>query len=346
MNKQQKKKTKAASKGLAAAYITYESSQSKVGRVESGTDIVEAEVLGNTNYFATGYAINPGLDSRFPALSQEAKRFDCYEFIELSFRFVGTTVISTTVGQIGLAFDPNPHSQAPTTQAKFSAYECHVASSVYRPDGITLNVPRRMLAGRRYVRYGIEGNSLFQFDPGMLVIMVRDEVNADPIGYVEARYKIRFSDYHLEPTTSPISSRVLQLYKAATQNYVTTVQADWTFDAVSTNIGGMEYVIPSDGTVNLGRGVYHITVVLFVSDSANEAMGVNAQLHVDGVAEMIVTQLYSTTGTLVYGTFNIDTIVSLADASAITVPVTLSGAAGALTLAGGSTYSRLIVVAL
>jgi hypothetical protein len=345
MNKQKKKGGKAASKGLAAAYVTYESSQNKVGRIEAGTDIIESEVLGNGNFTTIGYAINPGLDVRFPALSQEAKRFDCYEFLELSFRFVGTTVISTTVGQIGLAFDPNPHSQAPTTQARFSAYECHVASSVYRPDGITLNVPKRMLAGRRYVRYGQEGNSLFQFDPGMLVIMVRDEDSEDPIGYVEVKYRVRFTDYHLEPTTAPISHRVLQLYMGASQTMTTTVQADWQFASVSTNIGGMEYSLAA-GALTLARGVYRVIGNIQVGDSVNEVLSAYVGMEVGTVNQTEVITNFAATGGPIAAIVPVEAVVSLTDTSTISIPVTLTGAAGTLIIRGGVSYSKLIVVAL
>jgi hypothetical protein len=341
MNKS-KKKSKAVSKGLAAAYVTYESSQNKVGRVEAGTDIIESEVLGDNNFTTLGYAINPGIALRFPALSQEAKRFDCYEFTELSFRFVGTTVISTTVGQIGLAFDPNPHSQAPTTQAKFSAYECHVASSVYRPDGLTLTVPKRMLAGRRYVRYGIEGNSLFQYDPGMLVIMVRDEADSDPIGYVEVRYKVRFSDYHLEPTTNPVSHRVLQLYYGSGQVYATGAAADWQFQTVTSNIGGMEYALEA-GALTLARGIYRITAILALTNNTAETFTAVAGITASSVSQINLSNNYANGGVSHYHSVVVDVIVSLNASSVIAVPVTLTGAAGTLTV---TSSSKLIAMAL
>jgi hypothetical protein len=341
MNKS-KKKSKAVSKGLAAAYVTYESSQNKVGRVEAGTDIIESEVLGDENFTTIGYPINPGLAARFPALSQEAKRFDCYEFTELSFRFVGTTVISTTVGQVGLAFDPNPHSQAPTTQAKFSAYECHVASSVYRPDGITLTVPKRMLAGRRYVRYGIEGNSLFQYDPGMLVVMVRDEADANPIGYVEVRYKVRFTDYHLEPTTSPVSHRVLQLYYGAGQAYTSGAEANWQFQTLTSNIGGMEYALAA-GALTLARGVYRITASLQLTDNTAETFTATCGIDVDSTSQIQLSDNYANGGVGHYHSVVLDVIVSLNTSSVIAVPVTLTGAAGTLNV---TSSSRLIAMAL
>jgi hypothetical protein len=342
MNKVIKRKAKkAAGKGLAAAYVMYEGSQPRQGRVDSGIDVVAGTVYGSVAFEAIGYNINPGLELRFPSLSQEAKRYDCYEFLELTFRFIGTTVISTTVGQIGLAFDPNPHTQAPDTQARFSAYEAHVASSVYKPDGLTLKVPAHMLKGRRYVRKGIEGGSLFMYDPGMLVIMTRDEASTAAIGYVEASYKVRFSDFHLEPVTVPVSHKALQVTKVALQNLVNGVAGDWAFDTIS-SVYGMEHSLTA-GSLTLYPGVYRIQFLMNFQDNAAEFFGAKIVINVAGVS---VFDQYSDTA----ATATTETIAQCATVytplsvnSAVTCSVTLYGAAGVLTILAAS---KLLVEAL
>jgi hypothetical protein len=343
MNKSiiKKKKKGAASKGLAAAYVMYEGSQPRGSRIDSGVDVIAGTVYGSVAFEATGYNINPGLELRFPSLSQEAKRYDCYEFLELTFRFIGTTVISTTVGQIGLAFDPNPHTQAPSTQARFSAYEAHVASSVYKPDGLTLKVPKHMLTGRRYVRRGIEGNSLFAYDPGMLVIMTRDESSTNAIGYVEASYKIRFSDFHLEPTTSPVSHRILQITKVANQNLVSTVAGDWALDTCVT-IDGMEHSLTA-GALTLYTGVYRLSFVMMMTDNAAEDFKGRIVVNVDGVSVYDQTANMAATATTEALQVIGDVFVSLDDTSVVTLSVTLTGAAGVLTI---NNTSKLLVEAL
>jgi hypothetical protein len=341
MNKSKKQLVKkAAGKGLAAAYVTYEGSLQRGGRSDSGVDVIEDTVLGDPSFTCIGYPINPGLALRFPALSQEAKRYDCYEFLELSFRFIGTTVISTTVGQIGLAFDPNPHTQAPSTQSKFSAYECHVSSSVYKPDGLTLKVPKHMLQGRRYVRSGIEGGSLFMYDPGMLVIMVRDEANQNAIGYVEVRYKIRFTDFHLEPTTTPVSHRVIQITKTASQNLVSTVVGDWAFDSC-VGVDGMEHSLASSA-LTLYAGVYRVTAIMEFSDNTNEEFKANLNIYVDGVSKFGQTSQIAAGAASEFLQMVGDVVIASASTTVITIPVALVGAAGTLTI---DNVSKLIVVA-
>jgi hypothetical protein len=342
MNKQKNKKvSKKANNSLAAAYVVYEGSQQRAVKPAAGIDVVYETVYGDPAFTCIGCPINPGLEERFPSLSQEAKRYDCYEFLELSFRFIGTTVISTTVGQIGLAFDPNPHTQAPSSQARFSAYESHVSSSVYKPDGLTLKVPKHMLQGRRYVRYGVEANTLFQYDPGMLIVMVRDEANQDAIGYIEVQYKIRFSDFHLEPTATPVSHRVLQISKTANQNLVSSVEGDWAFDVCS-GVDGMEHTLAA-GVLTLYAGVYRIHVLLDVNDNAAELFVATLDVDSNAVSKFTQTVVNAATATSertqVFGMV----VVASSDSMAITIPVTLTGAAGLLTIYN---TSRMIVEAI
>jgi hypothetical protein len=341
MNKSKKSK-KAASKGLAAAYVMVEGSQRRGVRLDEGVDVISDTVLGNSGYTALARPINPGLEECFPALSQEAKRYDCYEFLELSFRFVGTTVISTTVGQIGLAFDPNPHSMAPATQAKFSAYEAHIASSVYKPDGLTLRVPKHMLAGKRYVRYGIQGASLFLYDPGSLIIMVRDEATADPIGYVEVHYKIRFSNFHLEPTASPVAHNALNVSKVATDTFVTATPGYWAFDTC-TGVDGLEHVLVP-GALTLSRGVYRVTAVLECRDDTSEVFTALATIHLDTVPQLAqYSRVDAATGSTEITQVVVDLFIPLSDTGDIQIEVVLNGAAGTLIV---NNTSRLLIQAL
>jgi hypothetical protein len=348
MNKQNKKNklVKAAGKSLAAAYVAQGSRVARQERIEAGIDIIEQAVAGDTSDFLTiGYAVNPGIEARFASLSQEAKRYDAYEFTDLAFKFIGTTVISTTPGQIGLAFDPNPNSQPPNTQARFSAYECHNSSSVYKPDGLTLRVPKHMLAGRRFVRSGPVGSNLCLYDPGTLIIMVRNESSTDTIGYVEVAYKVRFFDFHLEPQAQPRSHTTVMFTRAADQTLPTTTETTWEVDTVT--IPGLEYDL-SSGVVTLAPGVYHVIAALQLSDSANETFAAIGKIVAAGdgwsgveLAKMSLNN--SAPGGASYLEMMLHAVFGYNESVQVQIDVTLTGAAGTLKV---ENESKLIIQAL
>jgi hypothetical protein len=340
MNKSSKKQMKVAKRatGVPAAYVSMGGSSARKDRLDVGSDIIVDSVLGNANFTCIGYSVNPGLAENFESLSKEAQRYDCYEFQELSFHFVGTTVITTTVGQIGLAFEPNPNSGVPTTQSKFTAYEAHVSSSVYKPDGLWLHIPKHMLAGRRYVRRGIEGSNLTLYDPGSLIVMVRDEAGATTIGYVEVHYKVRFSNFHLEASAIPYRRNVLSVGRAADQTYVTTVPALWDIDTVVS--GGLVHDITA-GVLTLDSGFYLVICDVVVSDTVNEICTALYDLQVASSTERIVTSVNTLNAGQRIDTFTC--LIALSDTSAVELYVTMTGAAGTLKV---ENQSQIMILAL
>jgi hypothetical protein len=343
MNKQQKKSRKQGT-GVALAYVATSKATVRPPRVDAGNDVIAGAVAGSTSDFsATGYSVNPGLETRFASLSQEAKRYDMYEFEELSFHFVGTTVIATTVGQVGLAFDPNPNATVPNSQARFSAYECHISSSVYKPDGLTLRVPKSMLGGRRYVRSGVEGSNLALYDPGLLVVMVRNEASTDTIGYVEARYKVRFYDFHLEANSQPRRRNVAQLGVSAPVTIVTATPTALDWDTlISGSLHADFDSVP--GTVTLSAGYYLIQAVIGLTDSANEAFLMRCQLVAAGDGWSGVNLFDGTVGTYT-GPANkqlvVTAICAYNEEVTLTFLITLTGAAGVLRVLESSTCTFL-----
>jgi hypothetical protein len=287
--------------------------------------------------------VNPGIEGLFAALSQEAKRYDRYEFEYLAFHFVGTTVITTTTGQIGLAFDPNPNSADPDSQAKFSAYEAHDSSSVYKPDGLWLNVPREMLRGRRFVRCGPVGSDLSLYDPGRLIVMVRDEASAASIGYVEVHYRVRFTDFHLEPS-APIPHGLSGYNLSSGQSFTTATAAAVQFD--ENIVDGLE-LTNNSGVLTLPCGQYKVRVELLAVDTANELFIGSAQLQKNNAAlsPPITTSLYCAgTAAGEAGPMVLSGYVTSDGTDTIRVWVTLTGAAGTLTIAGDA--ARIFVEAI
>jgi hypothetical protein len=326
MNKSKSKKRTKKVQGVAAAYVSVGGSSARRDREDRGMDIIVSSVLGNANFTCLGYSVNPGLEDTFESLSKEAERYDCYEFTELAFHFVGTTVITTTVGQIGMAFEPNPNSGVPQTQAKFSAYECHISSSVYKPDGLWLHVPKAMLAGRRYVRRGIEGSNLTLYDPGSLIVMVRDEAGATTIGYIEVHYKVRFSNFHLEPNATPYRRNVLRVGRAADLGVVTATPTIWDLDTVFE--GGLVHSL-STGAITLDPGFYVIIANMVCSDTAVETFSGLLDISLSGTSKGF--GYFSSAGVANNNSTMACTCLVPIDTSSNVVPyVTLTGAAGTL----------------
>jgi hypothetical protein len=328
------------SRPVAAAYVSTGGTSARGDKIDAGTDVIVEEVSGVTTFGCVGYSINPGLEENFESLSKEAERYDCYEFQELSFHFVGTTVITTTVGQIGMAFEPNPNSPPPSSQSKFSAYEAHVSSSVYKPGGLWLHVPRKMLVGKRYVRRGIEGSNLTLYDPGSLIIMARDEASTNVIGYVEVHYKVKFFNFHLEANVTPYRRNVLSVGKTGTQTLVTSTATNWTMDTIYG--GGLVYDLTA-GNLTLDSGYYLMQLYLASSDTAAEAFQVSIAIRKDGGS---VAGGVQETTCLAGGKVSCATaaLVPCSSTAVFDVRVTLVGAAGTLTIVGNS--SVLIVHAL
>jgi hypothetical protein len=342
MNKSKNNK-KAKKVGVAAAYVAMGGSSARQARVDSGTDVVVSQVLGNANYTALAYAINPGLEGQFAALAQEAKRYDRYEFLELSFHFVGTTVISTTVGQIGMAFEPNPNTGAPSTQAKFTAYESHAASSVYKPDGLTLRVPKSMLAGARFVRQGPRGGDMSLYDPGLLIVMVRDEASANPIGYIEVHYKVRFSNFHLEPTTAPVPVYMSSFERTTSQTLATATPTTWLGLTIDNSINGLG-LAQSGINIALQPGCYSVRAYMCVTDDANEVFTATIALFQNSAVVTSANQSFLT-GVAALSAYNIavEAVMSASVVFNMSVVVTLTGAAGTLSI---DPLSRLFIEAL
>jgi hypothetical protein len=171
-------------------------------------------------------------------------------------------------------------------------------------------------------------------DPGVLVVMVRNEASADAIGYVEVRYKIRFSDFHLEPSSAP-SSRFHALVGLSGIQTVTTATAEVV--AFDTTIAGAMGHSFTAGAVNLSPGMYRINVIIRWANTANEPTNCSATLQTIGTNSGTITQDSiaqsdaANTGGM-YKNSTMLAIVVLNEDFVAKVTATVTGATGTLTL--------------
>lgn len=211
------------------AFGTYERSDGKKSRTYSGKDTIVSSLEGSVAYACNTYEVNPGLAYLNKALSLEAARYDEYKFTSLSYRYVPSSAVTTTAGMVGMAFDPNPNSSCPDSLQTFTAYECHKMASAY--EGQTLNVPKSMLTGWRFVRNGVRASNRGNYDPGLFVLSTQDEATTAKLGFIEVHYTVKFRYYHLSAATAPFTP-LLSAHLSADQAITSGVSGPVHFDTV------------------------------------------------------------------------------------------------------------------
>jgi len=234
-----------------------------------GSDILDDSYTSETTFASSlkGYDINPGLDSSFPALSFQSKRFDFYEFTKLEFLWRPTSAITATKGMVILAFDPNPNAREPNDLGEIMAYESVVGESIYKT--VRLSVPPHMLRGRRFVRHGPTKDHLTLFDPGMLIIANQGIDAQASLGVIEVHYTVKFSGYHLTGTTdfAPHQLAVLTLDADQTgivANTATKVELD------VLTMGGLGGTLDTTSKrYTPGAGLYKVSGKLGIHETTN-----------------------------------------------------------------------------
>lgn len=102
------------------------------GRIEVTNHEYLADITCTSSFTSSKYAINPGLASTFPWLSNIANNYEFYQFKELTveFRpFVGTS----SSGSVMMAFDFDAEDAAPLNKQRFMSYLTSVQGAVYNP---------------------------------------------------------------------------------------------------------------------------------------------------------------------------------------------------------------------
>ncbi len=151
-----------------------------------------ADVAGSVAFAATGYAINPGLATSFPWLSNLAKNFESFLFRRLSFEFE-TQKSTATSGTVMLAIDFDAADAAPTTKTALMTYHNAVRSAAwaecqYRSDGADL----RKFGVQRYIRTAALAANLDikTYDVGNLYVATQGEADTTAIGELYVVYDV------------------------------------------------------------------------------------------------------------------------------------------------------------
>lgn len=155
-----------------------------------------ADLTGVNTFTPVSFAVNPGLVSTFPWLSNVANNYEFYTFQSLRFEF-RTTVGTTNSGSVAMAMDYDAADVAPTTRAKMLSYDGAVSGPVFSP--LTLECPKShmiKMAVQRYTRGGAvpSGKDVKTYDLGNLYVSTICATAA--VGQLFVRYTVKLQVPH------------------------------------------------------------------------------------------------------------------------------------------------------
>lgn len=185
-----------------------------VGDETGGVIVSHSEYIGDvygpgtassgvvTPFSIQSWALNPGLQSTFPFLSQIACNYDEYEFIQLLFHYRSTTtdIGSSTTGQCGtiiMACNYNASASSYTDKQQMleaaHAHDCKVTENMTH--GIECDPEKTALASTLYVRSNptVAGEDLKTYDKGTFQVAVCNcppGFNGLPIGELWVEYSV------------------------------------------------------------------------------------------------------------------------------------------------------------
>lgn len=153
------------------------------------------------------FRLNPGLSGTFPWLSSQARSWERYRFISLSFKYK-TRAGTSTIGSVIFAPDYDPSDAAPFSETIMSTYQGYKEDAPWKNQVIPLS--RSELSKVRYVRTGDKHSdmSIADYDIGNLFAATSGfSTSGDVCGKVYVEYDIELSiplldnDAAMEPAT-------------------------------------------------------------------------------------------------------------------------------------------------
>jgi len=257
------------------------------------------DILGSVLFANVAFAVNPGIATTFPWLSQLAGLYESYEFKKLEFEFE-TQKSTNTDGSLLMAIDYDASDVAPTNKTTIMSFHDAVRSPVYaeaafRGDSQDL----QKFGPRRFVRQGAlaANQSIVDYDVGTLNVATQGCLNASAIGELYVVYDVEFETPQLASNQSANSNSAL---------IVTTVASRAApFTGTQSQTGGLP-VSATGATVTFNKtGRYLLTNVIVgtaITDVAPTLTGTatasnspNVMFHTtaatQGVDQVIVTVL-------------------------------------------------------
>lgn len=154
-------------------------------------------LTGSSNYSVVRYAVNPGNNSLFAWLSNEAAQWEKYKFESLKFEYYPSTNVfqPNSTGNVIMMFDSDSSEPPPITFAEVLNQQPSVSFMPY--EKAVLNVPAKIcntIKASYYVRTGNlpPGGDINLFDCGSFFFATQGNTNSNVIGYLKIHYTVLF----------------------------------------------------------------------------------------------------------------------------------------------------------
>jgi hypothetical protein len=332
--KSKRKQQQVIQRPMPISYVSKTKTQFPRSRVLTGTDVFVSSVIESSSYADNSYPVNIGDANHFASGSLEAARYDNVDYEVLEFHWRPSKAVTTTAGQIGLAFDPNPNSSDPESLSKFQAYECSTGMASVYSNTIVLRVRRQILSGRKFIRCGPIGSDRILYDPGRLVVATQDcAADSAKLGFIEVKYRVRFSNFHLEPSLPiPYSFTVLTTASERTFTTNTNTPLRVNNNSIVNGLGISED--GGNGIFTLPCGQYHIIYNTTMADSANEDLTAVLEIYKNSAALTVPCKTTLSANCIAGGSYtcSLQGYVTSDGTDTFSPMLKLIGAAGTLTV--------------
>jgi len=324
--------------GLAAAYSTAQHlGPAKINKTAGGTRITHREFLGQITgtvaFTVSKFIVNPGQTLTFPWLAPQAVQWESYRFHRLAFEYI-TRCGSTESGSVLMSPDYDAADATPTTELQLTTYDGATEDSPWRNQRNNLK-PSAMfsMGSRKFVR----GNGLL---PASADIKTYDCANMfiATIGTAANAWGKLWVDYDVEFFTPQTAIAIagpasISFYtNNAAQTFATTVASALLLQTIVFDPLGV-------GTFTVGvstppAGSYYVSLVVSFVDTVLETFSGTAQIVLNG-APTVPPSLSAFRVAGVAGAepnISMQTVIVCTGATTVAVSITLTGAAGVLTV--------------
>lgn len=281
------------------------------------------------------FAINPGLTGSFPWLSGETDRWEQYILHAVTYEWVPGQG-SSGKGYVILSPEYDASEPAPTTLAQLTNTEDAVSDRVWNVVKCPLSPQAMHTHGpRKLIRNGMIAGDLNIYDVGKMNIAVYGNSDTDLAGQVWVSYDIELlvPQNSADTGSSPSYTSVFT-NSGGDQAYATTVAENVDF-VRSASFDPLGWGDPVLGVFTPPRGSYDIDVRLVARDTATEAFAIVGRFHKNGAVLSIPINCRNDNGTNIAAPdtpASMRGVVNFNGTDTFAVNVTLTGAAGTLTL--------------
>jgi hypothetical protein len=283
------------------------------------------------------YALNPGLAATFPWLSTLAPAYQQYTIHKIGFEYIPIAPTNTQ-GDVILSPDYNPSDLAPASEPQACDHRGAVTNVCWDKSKCYFKIgDLHALGAKRYVRTCNTAGDIKTFDSGKFYLSTNNQTSTATIGKLFISYDIEFFVPVSGPTVPTLPLYTSMFGSTSAQVFTTAVAANVVAQQVLydplTWLGST-----AGGQWSPPAGVYRLSFHAIVVDTAAETFTASLSLLKNGSAvpanNFVAAKILSAAGGFI--PISHETIVALSGTDIISYSLTLTGAAGTLSIAGNS----------